>query len=239
MIPHLKSPVWTRFSVVLLTVLWGVLAAGCEDSAPKLSANPNRKDGTAVYLLLDVSGSMSESVPNALGVRESKLAIAKRAAIDVCRAVAKYANEDKTRNIQLAVASFSDDYLVAAGMGLPDPDAAERAINVLSTRGGTAIGDAVVNAQRALDETGLKNQHILIVTDGENNTGAKPGAVAANINALPEALRPPVYVVAFDVKASIFDDVKAKGWQVFSAADGKQLAQQLDEVVGGHILIEK
>ena len=77
MIRHVKSALWHRFTVVLLSALWAAFAVGCEDSAPKLSANPNRKDGTAVYLLLDVSGSMSESVPNASGAMESKLAIAK------------------------------------------------------------------------------------------------------------------------------------------------------------------
>jgi Mg-chelatase subunit ChlD len=239
MIRHLKSPLRFRSAVVLLTACLGVLPAGCGEEVPKLSAHPNRKDGTAVYLLLDVSGSMAESVPNASGVPETKLTIAKRAAIDVCQAVAKYANEDEKRNIRMAVASFSDDYFVTAAMGPPDPNAAARAINGLATRGGTAIGDAVVKAQKVLDDTGLKSQHILIVTDGENNTGTSPGTVASAIQALPEALRPTVYVVAFDVKASIFDDVKAKGWQVFSAADGKQLQQQLEEVVGGHILIER
>jgi Mg-chelatase subunit ChlD len=239
MIRHVQSRWWNRPAMVLLMACWGALAVGCGDSAPKLSVRPNRKDGTAVYLLLDVSGSMSESVSNTSGAMESKLGIAKRAAIDVCRAVAKYAGEDKTRTIRLGVASFSDDYQVTVGMGPPDADAAARAINGLATRGGTAIGNAVILAQKALDDTGLRNQHILVVTDGENNTGPKPGAVAAGINALPEALRPSVYVVAFDVKASLFDDVKAAGWQVFSAADGRQLAQQLDEVVGGHILIEK
>ena len=124
------------------------------------------------------------------------------------------------------MASFSDDYLVAFDMNKPDPVALTRAINALSTRGGTAIGDAVVRAQQALDRTGLKNQHILVLTDGENNTGASPEAAAAAIDNLPELLRPSMYVVAFDVKASVFDGVKAKGWQVFSAADGKQLKQQ-------------
>ena len=235
---RLKSLFWCRLAGVLLVSL-ALLPAGCGEDAPVLTANPNRKDGTAVYLLLDVSGSMNESVPNATGQMEPKLAIAKRAALDVCGAVAKYAQEDKTRNIRLAVASFSDDYVVAVPMGSPDPAAAARAINGLTTRGGTAIGDAVVKAQQALDATGLRGQHILIVTDGENNTGRTPGAVASGVKALPETLRPMVYIVAFDVKADVFDDVKSKGWQVFSAADGRQLKQQLDEVVGGHILIEK
>src|SRR5664279_197849 len=94
-----------------------------DDVVPTLTANPNRKDGTAVYLLLDVSGSMDEAVPNDKGQQEPKLAIAKRAAIDVCKSVAKYADEDKSRTIQMAVASFSDDFAVSVNMGQPDPDA--------------------------------------------------------------------------------------------------------------------
>jgi Mg-chelatase subunit ChlD len=234
-----KSFPWFRFALAMVIAAFCVVAFECREEVPKLAASGNRKDGTAVYILLDVSGSMNESVPNAAGAAEPKLALAKRAAIDACRAIAKYAAEDRTRTIRVAVASFSDDYVVASAMNTPDADALAAAINKLKTRGGTAIGAAVVNAQKALDQTGLKNQHILVVTDGENNQGVSPEGAATAINALPEALRPSVYVVAFDVKASVFDGVKAKGWQVFSAADGKQLAQQLDEVVGGHILIEK
>jgi Mg-chelatase subunit ChlD len=239
MFRYLKFRRSSRLASALFVASLGMLIAGCGEDVPTLSAAPNRKEGTAVYLLLDVSGSMDDEVPNAAGVKEAKLVIAKRAAIDACKAIAKYADEDKTRTIRVAVASFSDDYVVAFDMNKPDAEAIGKAINGLNTRGGTAIGDAVVRAQKALDQAGLKNQHILVLTDGENNTGTTPEGVATAINALPEALRPSIYVVAFDVNASVFSEVKAKGWQVFSAADGKQLSQQLDEVVGGHILIEK
>jgi len=220
-------------------VCWCAMGGGCGEDVPKLAAAPNRKDGTAVYILLDVSGSMDQPVANAGGAAEPKLAIAKRAAIGACQAIAKYAAEDQARTIRVAVASFSDDYVVASAMDKPNVEAITREINKLKTRGGTAIGDAVIAAQKALDQTGLKSQHILVVTDGENNQGLTPEGAAAAINGLPAELRPAVYVVAFDVKASVFDGVKGKGWQVFSAADGRQLAQQLDEVVGGKILIEK
>lgn len=215
------------------------LLSACGNDVPTLTATPNRKPGTAVYLLLDVSGSMGDSVPNAAGKLEPKLAIAKRAATDVCNAVAKFAGEDKSRTIQIAVASFSDDYFVNYDMAKPDAPAMAAAIDGLSTRGGTAIGDAVQQAQQALDKTGLKSQHILIVTDGENNTGITPENIATALNKLPAELRPTVYVVAFDVKASVFDNVKKAGWQIFSASNGTQLQEQLDEVVGGHILLEK
>src|SRR5204862_735870 len=116
-------------------------------------------------------GSKAEAVRRATGASEAKLGIAKRAANAVCKQIAKYAEEDKGRNIQLAIASFSDDVEPVVGMGKPDPAAAERAINGLAVRGGTAIGKAVVLAQRELDQTGLRRQHILVVTDGENTAG--------------------------------------------------------------------
>jgi Mg-chelatase subunit ChlD len=228
--------------VVLIAVFFGLSAKRCShssDKPPTLTANASRTDGTAVYILIDVSGSMDDSVPNAQGVQEPKLAIAKRAAINACADIAKYAADDPKRNIRLAVASFSDDFVVESQMNKPDAAAAAKAINKLKARGATAIGNAVVNAQKTLDQTGLKDQHILVITDGENTNGAKPDKVADAINALPEALRPSVYIVAFDVNAGVFSQVKNKGWQIFSAADGKQLKEQLDEVVGGKILIEK
>ncbi|HEY4328867.1 MAG TPA: vWA domain-containing protein, partial [Phycisphaerae bacterium] len=205
----------------------------------KLHASANRKEGTAVYLLMDVSGSMSESVPNAEGAQEQKLAIAKRAAIGVAESVAKYAGEDKSRDIRLGIARFSDSFNEIIPLEKVDAKRAGEAINKLHAAGGTAIGNAVKRAQEALDASGLKHQHILIMTDGENTSGVSPSSVAAAINALPEELRPSVYVVAFDVNAAVFSSVKDQGWQIFSAANGKELGQQLDEVVGGHILIEK
>ncbi|HVT79745.1 MAG TPA: vWA domain-containing protein [Phycisphaerae bacterium] len=223
----------------MVLLVFGVGRCGHSAKAPKLTANASRTDGTGVYILIDVSGSMQDAVPNATGVSEEKLAIAKRAAIDACKAIAKYADEDPKRNIRLAVASFSDDLMVDVPMGKPDAAAAERAINGLNTRGGTGIGDAVVEAQRALDKTGLRGQHVLVITDGENNKGPSPESVADAINALPEALRPTVYLVAFDINAGVFGGVKQKGWQVFSAPDGARLKEQLDEVVGGKILLEK
>jgi Mg-chelatase subunit ChlD len=227
--------------VAILALAAGIMAIGrCGGShAPKLTANASRTEGTAVYILIDVSGSMNDSVRNAAGASEKKLAIAKRAAIEACKAIAKHSDDDPKRNIRLAIASFSDDFNVNMPMGKPDASAAERAINSLGTRGSTGIGDAVAEAQRTLDQTALRGQHILVITDGDNTAGAEPDEVADAINALPENLRPSVYLVAFDIRASVFDDVKNKGWQVFSAADGKQLQQQLDMVVGNKILLEK
>ena len=223
-----------------LFLIKALLAPGEEKVAMTAAAHPTR--GTAVYMLLDTSGSMADSTANAQGGeggREGKLAVAKRAAIAACRQIAKYGEEDKTRNIQLAIASFNDQVHPLLPMGKPDVAAAERAINGMRTGGDTAIGRAVVQAQQSLDRTGLTGQHILLVTDGENTTGVSPDRVAKAFNILPEGLRPMTYVVAFDVNAHVFDGVKSQGWQVFSAANGKELEQRLDEVVGGHILLEK
>lgn len=232
------SGCFTFLVIGIAVFLVGLKSCG-DEKAPTLTASANRADGVAVCLLIDVSGSMDASVPNAAGKKEQKLAIAKRAAVEVCRAVAKYAEEDKSRTIRIGVASFSDDYELDMPIDKPDMAKLERAINGLDTRGGTAIGTAVVEAQRSLDATGLKRQHIIVLTDGENRSGPSPERVADAINKLPEELRPTTYVVAFDVSANVFSQVKEKGWQVFSAANGEQLAKQLDEVVGGHILIEK
>jgi Mg-chelatase subunit ChlD len=239
MFQSLKNGSWARLRLTLLMVAVGAVSRGCGENVPTLSAEPARTTGTVVYVLLDVSGSMSDPVTNATGNSEAKLSIAKRAAIDVCKAVAKYAAEDKTRHLEIALATFSNDFQVTTAMGEPNVEKAELAINQLAARGGTAIGNAVIEAQKALDRTRLKSQHILIITDGENNLGLSPTGAADALNALPEALRPAVYVVAFDVNAKVFDGVKNKGWQVFSAANGKELTQRLDEVVGGHILVEQ
>jgi hypothetical protein len=237
----------TRVVIILLSIVIAIAvfillllpAARKVTAGPALTASPHPTDGIAVYLLLDVSGSMDQHVPNAAGASEAKLAIAKRAGIAVCRQIAQYAHEKPASNIRLAIASFSDTCRTVLPLDRPDPAAAETAINALGTHNRTAIGSSVLQAQQELDRTGLRQQHILIITDGENNVGPSPDKVAAAINQLPEDLRPSVYVIAFDVNAVLFAGVKAQGWQVYPAANGKELAQQLDAVVGGHILAEQ
>ena len=80
-------------------------------------------------------------------------------------------------------------------------DRAAAAIARLDADGGTPIGQAMITAKRALDETGLTRRHLLVVTDGENTDGVAPDRVALAIGKRPDAERPSIYFVAFDIEA--------------------------------------
>jgi hypothetical protein len=97
----------------------------------------------------------------------------------------------------------------------------------------------MIAAKRELDATGLSRRHLLVVTDGENTDGFEPEAVAAMINRRPEAERPSLYFVAFDIDARRFERVREAGGLVLGAADARELNATLDSLLRGQILLEK
>ncbi len=124
-------------------------------------------------------------------------------------------------------------------MGPPNRATAEAAVARMKAEGGTPIGDAMIAGKKALDATGFTRRHLLVVTDGENTDGSKPEVVAAAISKRPEAERPSLYFVAFDIDANRFNGVKNAGGLVLGAASGVALGETLDSLLRGRILIEK
>jgi Mg-chelatase subunit ChlD len=202
------------------------------------------KEGLAAAIVIDVSGSMNDKVTDRNGQREEKIAIARRAALDLVGQFASYAGDHQDEAVQLGVFEFSrrrgdPDCRTVVAMGPPDRARAATAINGLTADGGTPIGQAMITAKRALDATGLSRRHLLLVTDGENTDGVKPDLVAAAINKRPEAERPAIYFVAFDVEASRFSSVRDAGALILSAANATELNDTLDALLRGKILVEK
>ena len=105
--------------------------------------------------------------------------------------------------------------------------------------GGTPIGAAMIAAKRELDRAGLTRRHLLVVTDGENTDGFRPEDVASAIGRRPDAERPSMYFVAFDVEASRFARLRDAGSLVLSAADGRELNETLHSLLRGQILLER
>jgi Mg-chelatase subunit ChlD len=124
-------------------------------------------------------------------------------------------------------------------MARPDRTKAASALASMEARGGTPIGNAMITAKRELDATGLTRRHLLVVTDGENTGGYEPERVATAINRRPEAERPSLYFVAFDIEASRFRQVRDAGGLVLGAANAKELNATLDSLLRGQILLEK
>ena len=202
------------------------------------------KDGLAAAIVIDVSGSMNDKVAGQNGQREEKIVIARRAALGIVDQFVAYARDHQDEPVQLGVYEFSrrrgdPDCRAVIPMGPPDRERAANAIAGLRADGGTPIGEAMITAKLALDSTNLTRRHLLLVTDGENTDGVKPDSVAAAINKRPDAERPAIYFVAFDVEASRFNGVKDNGGLLMSAANATELTNTLDALLSGKILVEK
>lgn len=207
-------------------------------------AAEQQREGLAAAIVIDVSGSMKDTVRGESGRNERKIEIARRAARDLVEQFARYADEHKDEPVLLGIYEFSersgeDDMRPIVSMGPPDRSRAESALFRLRAEGGTPIGNAMIAAKRELDRTGLTRRHLLLVTDGENTDGYDPVKVATAINRRPEAERPSIYFVAFDIEASRFEGVRNAGGLVLGAASAKELNDTLDALLRGQILVEK
>jgi hypothetical protein len=210
----------------------------------KPSAAVQKVDGIGFAVLVDVSGSMGQSVKDASGRGKPKIEIARNSAMAIIAKAAEFAAKNPGKPVQVAVYEFSarehrPSCRRVVPLGPPDVDSARAAIASMYPKGGTPIGDAIVTAKQDLAASGLTKQHILVVTDGENNEGYAPQDVVSAIVRLPESETASVYFVAFDVAASRFQAVREAGGLVLAASDETQLNQTVDYVVTGRVLVEQ
>lgn len=217
-----------------------LLLSGCstpDDVASEITASKSSAhvDGIGIAIVVDCSGSMADSTG---GDSKAKIDLAKNAVLQIVKQAQDFSKQ-KNVNVQVAVYRFSDSTQLVIPLSAPDVDAFTSRVNTLRADGGTAIGEAVVQATKDLNQQGFSDKHILVVTDGENNTGRSPESVANGINLLAPDLKPKVYLVAFDVDSHVFSGAKGAGWMVLSANNGQQLQSTLNEIVTGEILLEK
>ena len=210
----------------------------------KPPANIGRKQGIAVAILMDTSGSMGDTVPDVSGKAVPKIEIARRAIKDLLARTEKFVTENPDRELLLGVYEFSAIQGRPAArkvvpVGPPNLAAALAAVDAMKPGGATPIGDAIIQAKRDLDATGESHLHILVVTDGENNRGYNPNDVVGVISRMDAERRASVYFVAFDVAAGRFNGIRDQGGLVLSAKDGAELQRTLDYVLTGKILAEQ
>jgi len=200
------------------------------------------REGIAAIVLMDVSGSMADSVKGANGPPRPKIDIAREAARALVGQFAAYAAVHPDEPVLVGLLEFSDRPPSATREVIPlspaDPARADEALARLRPDGGTPIGDAIVEGKRALDRSGLTRRHLLVVTDGENTDGREPEDVMRALSRRPEQERPSVYFVAFDIAASRFDAVREAGGLVLAAANAEELDKTLGALLSGKILVE-
>jgi hypothetical protein len=209
-----------------------------------LPAAPPSKDGIALAILVDTSGSMNDGVRDAGGGMRPKLEIARRSVAGVLGQVEAFTAAHPEKAVQVGVYEFSQrqgqpNCRPVVALGPLKREAAEAALGRLRSSGGTPIGDAMAAAKSDLDRAGYKKMHLLVVTDGENTAGHSPGQVARLLGEQPEEHRASLYFVAFDIAAEKFNAVKEAGALLVGAANETELKGTFDYILTGKILVEQ
>jgi hypothetical protein len=181
--------------------------------AVPLSTVPSSSIG--VFFVVDYSGSMADTVMNNNGVPEAKNEIVKRAIVSVGKNLDSYLKTSNNNiftgivvlrnskvslwevnslnsNVEKAFHGWIDKYLNCS------PD------------GGTPLGFAIEKAYYGMRDVTLKAKHVIILTDGESNSGTAPEVIINTckaVNISPTEF----HFVAFDVNANVFDAVKRLG----------------------------
>ena len=206
-------------------------------------ANQVWQDGLAAIVLVDVSGSMKDRVRDGDGERRRKIEIARRTAVDLVAAFARYARDHRDERVQVGIYEFSKRRgepaaRVVVALEAPDEAVARARIETMTAEGGTPIGDAVVVARRALDASQLRRRHLIVLTDGENTDGRDPTDVVRALERQNDEVRAGLYFVAFDIAADVFAPIKEAGGLLLSAKDGPELTATFTELLSDRILVE-
>jgi hypothetical protein len=202
------------------------------------------REGVAAAILLDTSGSMKNPVRDADGSARPKLDIARRAMLEVLKQFDAYAQAHPGLEARVGIYEFSGRPKRHACrpvvlLSRPDLKTAEPLLQQMIPDGNTPIGDAMIEAKRDLDATGVSRLHLLVITDGENNQGYAPGDVTLALAQQPAEKRAAVYFIAFDIAKDKFQAVMDAGGMVLGASNGQELKQTLDSILTGKILVEQ
>jgi hypothetical protein len=202
------------------------------------------REGIAIGVAIDVSGSMNNTVKDKDGAARPKIEIARGCALDILRQADAFARGHQDSVIEVGIFEFSSrpnqpSCRQVIPFGPVQAAPAADAIKRMWPNGGTPIGDAMVTVKQKMNAAGLSRQHLLIITDGENTQGYDPGDVANALSRLPDEKRASVYFFAFDVSADKFRHVRDAGGLVIGASNGQELEQTLGYVLTGKILVEQ
>ncbi|MBN2511467.1 MAG: VWA domain-containing protein [Sedimentisphaerales bacterium] len=203
-----------------------------------------QREGIAIGVAFDVSGSMKDNVVGVGGKMMPKIQVARQCALDILKQADAFVQKHPEQPVEVGVFEFSSRHRQPScrqviPFGPINLSAATAAVSRMVPDGGTPIGDAVIHVKQAMDRAGLKTKHLLVITDGENNQGYAPGDVVDVLSRLPDDRRSSVYFFAFDVAANKFNAVRDAGGLILSAANGTELQQTLDYVLMGKILVEQ
>ncbi|PWT92285.1 MAG: hypothetical protein C5B54_03800 [Acidobacteria bacterium] len=182
---------------------------------------------------------MSDSVKDSDGTPRPKIEIAKRVAHNTFDGLLKFTKENPGKTLEAGLFQFNSLVGFLMPLGPVDPAKYETAISALSPSGATAIGEALYSAKKKLNESKLKKQNEIVITDGMNTRGNPPEDVMAAMNRLPQEQRPVVYLIAFDVEGKTFENLQKQNVTVMEARNSGNLQSALDYILYQKILVEQ
>ena len=208
-------------------------------------AQKSQSDGIALAIVYDTSGSMSDPVRSKAGGFSPKYVIANRALEAIVERLGLYQSNSSAaapRRIEAGLYTFDAlSAREAVPWGPLDPTALRQWLRDFSKPlGPTPLGESLRLATGKVLSSELPRKHVLVITDGENTVGPAPSAVLPDLVARSKKLGQQVsfHFVAFDVSAKLFDPLKQLGATVLNARDEQQLNEQLEQILGGRILLE-
>jgi Mg-chelatase subunit ChlD len=197
------------------------------------------REGTAVVILVDTSGSMRLAVRGGGGRMRPKNEIAKDALVQILQHTGKWKKEHPQANLQMGIYHFSSVVAEVLPMGDFNEAKARAALNKIPPpSGGTAIGTALEDAFKALYRSGCLRKFVVCITDGENTAGPAPDWIARQLFSRTGG-EVELHFVAFDTSASQFKFLNDVNGHVVEASDGDQLRTELTKIYEKRILVEK
>lgn len=242
--------------IVMLSVL---LLSGCGRAAPPPNAwvpppseqqrdihlippielaQPSQRLGTAIVVLIDTSGSMSQPVADLVGREQPKNVIAREALSQIIKVTADWQRAHKDSTLYMGIINFAGETSTVLPMTPFNAEQARAAIEQIPPPGGgTAIGLALEEGFKKLYETGCIRKHVVCVTDGENTVATPPDLMARQLFAQTKG-DVELHFVAFDTSAENFAFLKNVNGNVHEAGDGAQLQKHLVDLYEKRILVE-
>jgi hypothetical protein len=234
------NPTNSHKGMVLGAALWVMSALMAFGAGPSVS-----REGVALVVLYDTSGSMRETVRDRNGQESPKYVIANRALekiLDRLETYSKAAPEGAPRKIDAGLIVFNKGkgyFAVPFGDFKPQPFR-DWIGHYKGPDGNTPLGNSLTLAAQTLIRSPLTRKHILVITDGMNTIGPNPEAVLPKLKAEAERANTAfqTHLIAFDVAAAVFNPLKKQGATVVSASDEVQLEAQLTYIFEKKILLE-
>lgn len=213
---------WLPYMLIMAALVLIIIALARPQKQGKATIPPAK--GIDIMMTIDTSGSM-----NALDFKPNRMGAAKQAALDFI---------DQRSTDRIGVVVFADSAMLQCPLTL-DYFAVEEYmkmvhIGMLKSPGGTAIGDAIAVSTLHLKDSPTKSKIIVLVTDGESNTGTLDpisAAKAANGYGIK------IYTIAISGDGLIQQPVNTPvGTRklTFQATDvGEGLLKQVSDITGG------